>query len=117
MQFVFEDFSCGQENNLIFLAKLDSLGESKAPQSRFVFVFFFLFFFYGKRKQLREGPRWLPPDRTLGSSEKVCFNCFTLISSKEQFGELQVGICKRLKETENCYPAVILCLCLFYVSK
>lgn len=57
----FKDFSCVQENNLIFLAKLGSLGEGKAPQSSF--------FFNGKRKQLREGPRWLPPDSTLSSSE------------------------------------------------
>lgn len=57
------------------------------------------------------------PDRTLRSSETLCFNCIAFIFSKEQFGEWQVGICKRLKEKENCYPAVNLFMCLFYVSK
>lgn len=57
MQFVFEDFSCGQENNLIFLAKLDSLGESKAPQSRFVFFFVFLLW---EKKTTERGPEVAP---------------------------------------------------------
>lgn len=93
----------------MFLVQLGSLGEGKDPQSSL--------FCNGKRKPLTEGPRWLPPDSTLRSSATVCFNCITFIFSKEQFEGWQVGICKRLKEKENCFPAVNLCLCLFYVSE
>lgn len=112
--FLLEHLPCGQENSLIFHEHLGSLGEGRDPQNSF--------FCHGKRNPPKES-RWLrafqlsAPDSTLRSSKTVCFKCIAFNFSKEQFEEWQVGICKRLKERENCYPAVNLFVCLFYVSK